>query len=139
MLGRKEVHSTHLFTRKELILKNGREDKDNDEEEEKEQKEEKGRRRSSRAIAGHCLQCPEILKEQKIAVECHLGFLLKVMTLKNKAEYLGNNSWAPKQNEVTTVLGSYKTMKNPSEDEKKWLQKEICQADEDGFVLTYEE
>lgn len=101
---------------------------------------ERGERRSKRknegeekkaaaAIPGLCLQGPEILKEQKIEAECYLCVLLKVMTLKIKAEYLGNNSWA---SQVARALGSHNTTKNPSEDEKKWLQKETCQVAKDG-------
>ena len=88
------------------------------------------------AIAGLCPQGLEILKEQKIEAEGHFCVLLKVVTLKNKAEDLGNNSWA---SQVARALGSHNATKNPSKDEKKWLQKETCQVAKDGCVLIYEE
>lgn len=101
-----------------------------------ERKNEGEEKEAAAAIAGLCLQGLEILKEQKIEAECHLCVLLKVVTLKNKAEYLGSNSWA---SQVARALGSHNTTKNPSEDEKKWLQKETCQVAKDGCVLIYEE
>ena len=101
-----------------------------------ERKNEGEEKAAAAAIAGLCLQGLEILKEQKREAECHLCVLLKVVTLKNKAEYLGNNSWA---SQVARALGSHNTTKNPSEDEKKWLQKETCQVAKDGCVLIYGE
>lgn len=101
-----------------------------------ERKNEGEEKEAAAAIAGLCLQGLEILKEQKIEAECHLCVLLKVVTLKNKAKYLGNNSWAA---QVARALGSHNTTKNPSEDEKKWLQKETCQVAKDGCVLIHEE
>ena len=73
------------------------------------------KKKTAAAIPKLCFQGPEILKEQKIEAECYLCVLLKVMTLKIKAEYLGNNSWA---SQVARALGSHNTTKNPSEDER---------------------
>lgn len=87
------------------------------------------KKKAAAAIPGLCLQGPEILKEQKTEAECYLCVLLKIMTLKIKAEYLGNNSWA---SQVARALGSHNTTKNPSEDEKKGLQKETRQVAKDG-------
>lgn len=95
-----------------------------------------GEEKEAAAIAGLCPQGLEILKEQKMEAECHFCVLLKVVTSKNKAGYLGNNSWA---SQVARALGSHNATKNPSEDEKKWLQKETCQVAKDGCALIYEE
>ena len=78
------------------------------------------KKKTAAAIPELCFQGLEILKEQKIEAECYLCVLLKVMTLKIKAEYLGNNSWA---SQVARALGSHNTTKNPSEDERNHFRR----------------